>query len=177
MTPWFIATRRFGPHLGDVWTRYVDWSGLHQLEELVSLDGLCEPLLPDIEPDFWPHIVQEDYMLSFFVDLTFLEGKIASLGQRNLLCVFRNPDDDPTPPEGRFEFLGYDLVDVMGGVSALSNCGGFPAAFENRELSRHGLLTTRARAFEVRGLLRQTYSTEAHADCHVWAIFRGRSDT
>jgi hypothetical protein len=53
MTPWFIAVEKFGPADGDAWTKYVEWSGLSQLDELISLDTiLCPTLLPDIKDDY-----------------------------------------------------------------------------------------------------------------------------
>ena len=174
MTPWYIALKPFGPADGEAWTDYVAWSGLTQLEELVSLDGLCERLLPDVEPDHWGHIVEEDFTLDVFTDLAFLEAKIAGLGPRNLLAVYRNPPPDPPAPSDRFDFLGYDVVDAMGAVSALSNCGGFELAFSNAELNRFGLVDRRERAVEIQAALRRRYPGEHHADCHVWAIFRAR---
>ena len=71
-----------------------------------------------------------------------------------------------------FEFLGYDLVDVEASASALTNCGGFPDAFDNGELSSKGLLTSHARALQVQADLRTKHPEEHHANCHVWAIFR-----
>ena len=68
MHPWFIATERFGPWDGQAWIKYVKWSGLEQLEELVSLDStLCDTVLPNIKGEYWPYIVNEDYMGHFFV--------------------------------------------------------------------------------------------------------------
>jgi hypothetical protein len=174
MQHWFIATERFSPADGDRWSKYIAWSALHQLDEVVSLDPiLCPSLLPTIKPDYWPHIVNEDFMLSFFVDLEFMLGQIGE-GERNLLCVYRNPPSVPPRPGGPldFEFLGYDLVDVHAGASALTNCGGFPDVFDNRELSFKGLLTSHARASEVQSELRAKHPGEHHANCHRWAIFR-----
>jgi hypothetical protein len=172
--PWYIATETFSPgHHG--WTKFIAWSGLTQLDEVVSLDPmLCPSLLPDIKPDYWPHIVNEDFMLQFFVDLEFLLGQLERRADHNLLCVFRNPDAEPAAPPWPvdFEFLGYDLVDVQASASALTNCGGFPEAFESSELSAKGLLKTRERALEVQSALRRLWPDEPHADCHVWAIFR-----
>ena len=175
MEPWFIATEPFNPSKGEAWTKYVAWSGLTQLNEIVSLDSmLCPTLLPDIKDDYWPHIVNEDFMLDFFVNLDFLLGQLPAVAERNLLCVYRNPSRAPGPPvvPHRFEFVGYDLVDVMAGASALTNCGGFPDVFDNAELSSKGLLTSHTRAFEVQSDLRTKYPDEPHANCHVWAIFR-----
>ena len=175
MQPWFIATEKFDPTVGDRWTKYVEWSGLTQLREVVSLDSmLCPPVLTGIKDDYWPFIVNEDYLLDFWIDLGMLRREIVDVGNRNLLCVFRDPDEHPTPGPGyeEFRFVGYDLVDRWGGASPLTNCGGFKDVFSTDELSPQGLLTSHARAIEVRDELRRLYPEDPHADCHAWAIFR-----
>lgn len=176
MTPWFAATERFDPLTGEAWEKYVAWSGLTQLEELVSLDSMLNPpVLKEMKDEYWPHVVNEDFMFGFFLDLAFLRAQLADAQNYNLLCVYRDPDAEPTLPslEGlSFEFLGYDLVDVEGGVSALTNCGGFPDVFRNHEISAKGLLKSYERAVEVQAKLRQLHPEEHHADCHVWAIAR-----
>ena len=175
MQPWFIATETFTPEKGESWTKYVDWSGLTRLDEVVSLDPmLCPTVLAEIKHDDWPHIVNEDFMLGYFIDLEFLLAKIAGLDDLNLLCVYRNPASAPSPPTGPidFEWLGYDLVDIQSSASALTNCGGFPDVFDNQELSSKGLLTSHARALQVQADLRTKYAEEPHANCHVWAILR-----
>lgn len=173
MTPWFIATQKFD-RSSSSWDKYIAWSGLKQLEELVSLDPiLCSSVLPDIKPEYWDRIVNEDFMLSFFTDLDFLRHEVEGIRRKNFLCVLRNPMAQPgseVPPG--FEFAGYDLVDVQHSASALSNCGGFPGVFSNSELSKKGLLRSHARAREVQGELRRLHPEEPHANCHVWAIFR-----
>ncbi len=175
MGPLYIVTERFDSHRGSGWQRYVAWSGLTQLTEVVSLDAmLCPYVVDDIRDTDWPHIVNEDFMLSFFRDLDYLRQRVGDTRGKNLLCVFRNPPVPPSVPMGRknFAFEGYDLVDVHGGVSALTNCGGFPKAFGNTELSPHGLLPSLDRAYEVQRSLQVHYSGQGHAQCHVWAIFR-----
>jgi hypothetical protein len=177
MPPWFIATEQFSRANDDVWAKYVAWSGLDHLEEVVSLDPmLCPTLLPDIKDEYWPHIVNEDFMLNFFTDLEFLLREVRDFPRKNLLCVYRNPSSPPPAYEGdvSFELLGYDLVDVEGCASALTNCGGFPDIFSNDELSPKGLLTSHGRALEVQAQLRANHPQEIHANCHVWAIARAR---
>jgi hypothetical protein len=179
MQPWFIATKRFGPNDGERWASYFAWSGLTQLDEVVSLDPhLCPRLLTEIKDGYWPHIVNEDYLLDFFVDLPFLLAQISHVERANVLCVYRNPTVHPSAKVGplRFELLGYDLVEVELGYSALTNCGGFPEAFSNHELSAKGLLTSLERAQEVQSALRQRYPEEPHAKCDVWAILRAASE-
>ena len=175
MQPWFIATERFDSSYGESWDKYISRFGLGHLEEVVSLDPmLCPTVLPHRKDEYWPHIVHEDFMLDFFTDLAFLLEQVPDIHECNLLCVYRNPEGPPPPYEGlvAFELLGYDLVDVEGGASALTNCGGFPDVFANSELSPKGLLTSHARAVQVQAGLRARYPEEHHADCHVWAISR-----
>ena len=175
MNPWFIATEKFGPSKGEAWRKYLTWSGLTHLQELVSLDPiLCPPILSAIREDYWPHIVNENFMLSYFVDLDFLLAEVSNIIEKNVLCVFRNPVTQPRPPIyfADSSFLGYDLVDVEGSASALSNCGGFPEVSAPSELSSHGLLITHIRASEVQADLRTLYPNDHHANCHIWAIFR-----
>jgi hypothetical protein len=173
MEPWFIATKPFSPGNGDAWNNYVAWSGLSQLREVVSLDeNLCPTVLPDIPDHYWPHIVNENYMLRYFRDLGFLLKEVDHLAAKNVLSIFRDPPVHPTSAIPGFRFLGYDLVDYQGRVSALGNCGGFPDVFAGSELSEHGLLTSHARAAQVQAGLRARHPGEPHADCHSWAIFR-----
>lgn len=175
MEPWFIATEKFGPQDGDGWLAYVEWSKLHQADEIVSLDrSLCTPILADFKDEYWPYVVNEDYMLNYFVDLQFLRAQISGIINLNLLCVYRNPLFEPESfdCEISFEMLGYDLIDVNGGNSALTNCGGFPEAFSGSELSTNGLIRSHARALDIQSNLRRFYPDEHHANCDVWAISR-----
>ena len=175
MTPRYIATEPFTPD-DPAWNKYIEWSGLTHLKELVSLDPiLCPSALKELKPDYWPHIVNEDFMLDYFVDFEYLYHAVENIPHKNVLCVFRNPLQKPVPPSvAKFEFLGYDLVDVENSASALSNCGGFPDVFANSELSHVGLLPELSRASEVQALLRSTHPEEFHANCHLWAVFRMR---
>ena len=173
--PWFIATETFDGSCGHNWKKYVAWSGLKQLDEVVTLDqNLCPPVLTTVKDEYWPYIVNEDFMTNFFLDLQFLLQEISSIRQRNLLCVYRNPPGPPPPYQGPVSFglLGYDLVDVHGNISALVNCHGFPDVFANGELSSKGLLTSHERALQVQSELQSRHPGESHANCHVWAISR-----
>ena len=173
MQPWFIATEPFRPGHPE-WSKFVEWSGLRHLEEVVLDPILCPSVLPEVKVDYWPHIVNEDFMLQFFVNHDFFRQQIAAIPVKNVLCVVRNPDCQPALPTtlGDFTFLGYDVVDVQWSASALTNCGGFADVFDNAELSPQGLLTSRARACEVQAYLKKTHPHEPHGDCHVWAVFR-----
>ncbi|SIT59764.1 conserved hypothetical protein [Mesorhizobium prunaredense] len=170
----YIANEKFDPVNGTGWTEYILWSGLTQLTEVVTLDGmLCPVALAETKDSYWPHIVNEDYMLDFFVDLDFLLSELADPSDLNVLGVIRRPSVDVRALDWNgFTFLGYDLLDQDVSISALTNCGGFPDVFANTELSDVGLIPDFDRAVEIRDLLRRMHPSEHHADCDLWAMFR-----
>lgn len=173
--PLFIVNEKLDPSSGEKWSEYLKFTDNYDLDEVVTLDStLCPPALKKLKDEYWPHIFNEDFMLDYFKDLNFLLDEIDTLEGRNLLCVFRNPQEKPEPPPSiyNFRFIGYDLVDIHGGVSALTNCGSLPRAFSEDDLSRQGLILSLERAQQVQINLIQEYPDNPHAYCHVWAIFR-----
>ncbi len=172
---WFTAVETFGPHGGEAWQKYLDFSGLRQLAEVVSLDGsLCPTVIGELIKEDWDHNVHRDRLTYFFKDLDYLLSRVQSSGPRQILAVMLEPEagSENTLTDERFEFVGFDLLDEEGGNSALVNCGGFPFAFDDEELSQHGLITDYERAKEVQSLLREKYPEERHAECHLWAVWR-----
>ena len=80
MTPLFVARERFGPADGDRWFKYIEWSGLTQLQEVVTLDSrLCPSVLPEIKDNYWPHILNQDFCLEFFTNLNFLKAQLSNV--------------------------------------------------------------------------------------------------
>ncbi len=171
----FVANRRFGPGDGERWEGYVAWSGLTQLHELVSLDTMLCPIVPqELVAADWEHNVDADYQTSYFRSLEYLRKRVAGESGLNILAILQQPSAEElerSAPLG-FTFLGFDVLDVHGDVSALTNCGGFDDVFARVELSPLGLLTDLARANEIQRGLRAAYPNEPHAKCHVWAVWR-----
>src|SRR5947207_3145687 len=132
---------------------------------------LCKPVVDGPKDEDWSSIVNENFMLDYHTNLPHLLERAGTTAGRNVLCVYRNPPAPPQPPPG-FVFVGYDLVDVFGGVSALVNCGGFPKAFSSQELSQFGLVDSYDRAFRIQRVLREEYPGGEHSNCHVFAVFR-----
>lgn len=175
MAPLYIINHRFGPWHGDRWHSFISWSGLTQLQELISLDDLlCPALLNEIKDEFWPYIVNDDFMLRYFTDLEFMLTHATEITDINILCVFRNPTAHPMPPKKAlaFEFVGYDLIDEQSCISSLSNCTGFSKAFSNDDLNKFGLLNTHEAAVKAQASLLQHYPHDNHAYCDRWAMFR-----
>jgi hypothetical protein len=173
--PLFIATERFDPSDGARWANYLNFAKIPGLTEVVSLDGiLCHRLVNDLTDEDWPHIVKEDFRLHYFIDLDYLIKRVEHVRRRNILGLYHNTETHiATPPgPGDFAFMGYDLIEEATQISALTNCGGFPKAFSNEELSGCGLLPEFSRACLVRSLLVERYPEEPHAKCELYAIWR-----
>jgi hypothetical protein len=190
---WYTIVRRFGPDWGErvwsgdrsplTWQGYLEWSGLRQLDEVVSLDTmLCEPAVPpDSEPltiEDWKHVVNRDFRLHFYRNLDYLLSRVSLRPELQLLGAIEGPPEGEMPAldDPRFIFLGYEVLDVHGDVSALTNCGGFPLAFDGAELNRFGLIDEPGRAYGVQRALRAAYPGEHHAECDVWAVWRMEDD-
>lgn len=177
IAPWYTAVEAFDPTFGEVWTGYIAWSGLTQLEEVVSLDGsLCPSVIRKLIEEDWKHNVQEDELIEFFYDLDYLLGRVAGIARVNILAAVLDPSKECRHAfaDPRFDFKGYDLIGR--GMSALTNCGGFPLAFRNEELSNAGLISTLTRANDIRASLLTNYPDEAHADCEIWALWKMQTD-
>ena len=174
MTVAFTAVARFGPDRDD-WQKYIEWSGLTQLREVISLDGiLCPSVIQELTDEDWQYNVHEDCKTHLFRDPDYLLRKVAENNRVNVLAIMHEPtvSDLNSFIDSRFVFRGFDLVETGGSISALVNCGGFDKAFASTDLSDFGLLTEHAKASNVQRLLRSEYPDERHAECDLWAIWQ-----
>ena len=171
----YSAVQRFDPACGESWEKFIEWSGLTQLREVVSLDLiLCPTVFQELVPEDWQHNVQEDYKTSLFHDLDYVLRRVAGEDRVNVLALMQNPTEGEVCSfsDPRFVLRGFDLVELQTGVSALVNCGGFAEAFASLELSDCGLLADHATAVNVRERLLAAYPDEPHANCCLWAIWQ-----
>jgi hypothetical protein len=77
---WYVAVRKFGPHLDECWQGYVDWTGHRFLQEVITLDGiLCPPVIEHLTEQDWQHNVHEDYVTDFFRDLDYVLSRVSSI--------------------------------------------------------------------------------------------------
>jgi hypothetical protein len=170
----FTAVRSFDASSGDGWSRFVAWSGLTHLREVVSLDiVLCPNFFVDLTEEDWRHNVPSDYKSDRFHDVDHVLRRVGSQ-RANVLALL----DDPTAQEvaavddPRFVFRGFDLLEDFSGISALLNCGGFDKAFLGRDLSDCGLVVDHGEACRIQQRLRVEYPDEPHANCRLWAIWQ-----
>lgn len=151
----------------------MEFSQIPALREVVGLDcSLCPPVLDNfIEEDF--EFFSEEFGCGTFNDLEHLIGRLEGLEPCNVLAIIRDPSEHiGRIMEPGFCFAGYELLDDDSGISALTNCGGFPAAFSNEELNEVGLISDFQRAREVQCALGEYYPHEPHAQTTVYAIWR-----
>ena len=178
---WYTARKTFDPDdkAECSWDKYITWSRLTHVTELVSLDGLLNG--PVFEPDFdsgedWKHIITEGRMITqFFNSLDYVLEKTKELKHFNLLAVIKEPGETKGELTQDFECIGYDLVEVGGNISALTNCGGFDESFLPSELNTYGLLSEWNKAKSIQRNLRINNPEEPHADCYLFEVWRHRT--
>lgn len=177
---WFTATKKFDPQNAPGWPEYIEWSGLHQLRRVLTLDiTLCPPAIEELIPEDWRYNVQEDFRILYFRDFEYLIRRLPPDRKMfNILAILLEPmtvaggifSDD------RFLLRGYDLVERETGISALTNCKGFESAFKGNDLSTDGLIVDFQAARLAQSRLRERYPDEHHADCELWAIWEKNDD-
>ena len=159
------------------WEKYIEFSRLHHLTELVSLDGMLNEVL--VEPDRdkvedWDFIVcDQEHETGFFTTLDYVLERTKQMDRFNLVAVAIEPTQDCKDIllDG-FEFVGYDLLDKDYSISALTNCGGFDETFLPADQNRYGLIDDYTKAFDVKKRLLDNNPDEHHADTNVIAVWR-----
>lgn len=175
----YTAIETFDPSDQEAWRKYIEWSKLDHLQEIISLDcALCPTIVPEIIQQDWNYFAPEYFLFGLFFDLTYLLNRINVNCKHQVIATLREPESNLVTllEDKRFHFKGYDLIDEETQISALTNCGGFDLAFSKNDLSEYGLITDFNQAFEIKNLLQQHYPDEHHACCTVWAIWKMESD-
>src|SRR6478672_3538773 len=118
MTILYTARDPFNPLYGDTmsWQSYIEWSKLHHLRELVSLDNMLCPLAfePDYESEelykYMP--VDNGYGTDLFTSMDFVLSHLKDTPTYNFMAVIKEPNEEcrDIALEG-FDFQGYDLLD------------------------------------------------------------------
>jgi hypothetical protein len=156
----------FSPNDGARWTNYCAWRGL-EFERFDSVDGALRPSL-FLEPtgEDWSHIVNESFMLHYFVDRQYAELKRREIGRGDLVGLeFHAHDESATG------FLGYDLIDCYNDISLLTNWGN-DVGIVNRSISGTGLIRERALIEEVKSELLLSYGADSHVQgCKIVSIY------
>lgn len=120
------------------------------------------------------NISEEEIFFGLFSNLDYLLKRVYGFENYQILAISKNPKEEEVISfvDQRFQFKGFDLVEDDTRISALVNCGGFPKAFSNDELSDCGLISTYKRAKGIQRQLLKNYPDENHADCEISAIWK-----
>jgi hypothetical protein len=174
----YYAVERFSPKDNIAWNKYIEFSKLEHLKEVITLDGcLCPSIIDhshDCNCEFVKWIDDQYCGAAVFNNLEWVIESVKLLESKQILLLSYEPDEyefQSFKPEG-FTFCGFDLVDHIGGISALLNCGGFDKAFSSHDLSYQGLITNLNKARKIQELLCNEYPDEGHAQCQLWGIWR-----
>ena len=170
---WFIAVEKFDPS-DEGWKKFIEGSGLVQLSEVIGLDSLlCPAVIKEASKEDRDHMVVGAFGGFYFRDRAYLTNRTKNMINKHLLAVVLEPDsDDQTRKIQGGHFLGHDLIDSVSGISALTNCGGFPGSFDNQELNKYGLISEYLRAKQIQAALLINNPDEPHADTELWAIWK-----
>ena len=179
MNYWYTATETYDKDYedGSSWIKYIEFSKLTHLTELVSLDSMLNGVI--FEPDRgekgdWDFIIVDDlYETGLFNSLDYVIERVKDKTRFNLLTVVKEPNEKCEIIEiPDFEFMGYDLLDTDYSTSALSNCGGFDETFQPGDLNHFGLIDNFDKAYVIRDRLIKNNPNEQHADCYVFGLWR-----
>jgi hypothetical protein len=159
------------------WDKYVEWSKLTHLTEVVSLDGMLNK--PLVDPDYndaedWNFIHCIGlYQTGFFKSQEYVLRKCKNYYNFNLLTVVISPSQDCKYIQvDDYEFMGYELLDHEFGVSVLTNCGGFDETFLPTDLNNYGLIDEYLAAYDIRKRLLENNPEEPHTKTNVIAVWR-----
>lgn len=183
MDLWYTARRTYDKYYdqeGISWKKYLDWSKLSHLREVISMDTMLNEIL--VKPDHnytdnWNHIITQNlYETGCFTDLDYVIKKVQPMLGFNLLAVIREPIKEFNSITVKdFEFVGYDLLDQSYDTSALTNCGGFDETFSTSDLNAFGLISDYEKAYVIKKKLFENNPDEYHADYNVIAIWRHKT--
>ena len=90
----------------------------------------------------------------------------------NFLAIIKEPKKEKAELETDFEFVGYDLIEKEGDISALTNCGGFDETFLPTELNEYGLISDFDKAKKIQTELPINNPAEHHANCYLYEVWR-----
>ncbi len=169
---WYTVIKKFDPTIGQEWIKFQGWAKIPHLRELISLNFFLRPdeLWKLIDSD-WNYNIHVDYFISFFWDLDYILKRFENIRDKvNILAVCLEPSSEVRESfkDSRFEFQGYDLLDIDHESEIIQDPLYYEKAFKINDISEVGLFTTYDFARSVQKLIHQQFET----DSSLWAIWK-----
>lgn len=121
-------------------------------------------------------LVTFDCALMDLEEITKDEINAAKGTSEQILAVIVRPGIAPNcmlERDNEFEFCGYDLVEFMSCISAITNCGAdWGSALKYSLLNQYGLFSNYRQAVEAQLALAEQFPDESHAYCEIVEIWR-----
>jgi hypothetical protein len=167
----YRVVKRFDP-ASESW--FWEFTGLRSVVEVVGLDCTYNPSVDMVLTDAdWACLVYGWELGDTFSDWEHLRGRLPIGAGEQAVAAVRDPpsDDLAGPPDPAFAFMGFEVLDELYQISALTT-GTFGRVVRPEDLSTCGLATELSRAREIRDEVRAAYPEDPHSDCTVWAVWR-----
>ena len=118
-------------------------------------------------------IVSFDSGLLDLFEMESLSQKPAPETKQIVAAIVRPGKEPEESLEAKgFTFCGYDLVEEMSGISAITNCGGDFTSVPYHMLTQYGLLPDYKAAVLTQLALMEENPNDSHANCEILEIWR-----
>jgi hypothetical protein len=119
-------------------------------------------------------LVSFDCALFDLDELESLEQRFPA-GTKQIMAIIIRPGKEPNwhlRNKTDFVFCGYDLVEELSGISAITGCGGSFLSIRYETLTEYGLIPTYKEAVWAQLALMEEDPHDPHADCEIVEIWR-----
>ncbi len=162
------------------WSRYIEWTKMTHLSELVTLDGGLSEFFVKIDyskTEDWEGIyIVNQGLTDFFKTPEFVLKRLKTNDKFNLLTLVIRPNYtcNHIEVEG-YEFVGYELLDKDFCNSLLTNFGGFDHIFLPKDLNDKGLIDDFTKVYEIKEQLLENNPDGYFSDTNVIAVWRHKT--
>ena len=111
----------------------------------------------------------------FAADRCFNTEELQKYNKHKILALIKRPGKEPDwtlQNNGEFTFCGYDLVETLSAISAITDCDASFESINYAALTAYGLISTYKEAVLTQLALVEEAPFEAHADCEILEIWR-----
>lgn len=171
---WYGAFLILDKRRGKFFEGYLNFAGLDQREEIITLDGMLCPSIFEIDDEGWNYLHNNICISDLYSDAAYTSKRMEGRDDANLLAVVLEPQVNKSAKEliQNGKFIGYDIMDVDWGISILTNCG-CNKVMGSVGRNNYGLVDDFELTYSLRDENARVYEGESHSDgyvCEIWKI-------